>query len=1188
METVTARLIITERSGPSAWTWRLTDEAGTALAVQRVDLDPPDHALELANDLYRNLWRTESGSERRFLDRMGAFVADRILGDVGRALAARAPVTVNVELPESESGLLQLPFELAPLADVTFCYQPQPAVARGDQVRRGRPRVLAVFALPGESSALALSRERQALEAQFARYGDAVELRTLQYGVTRAVLGEALADPDGWDVVQISGHGRAGRLFVENEDEGRDTITATQLVDLLSEQPRAPGLVVLFSCESGATRTLRRRPRRAGQAGDLLVDGTENLGYRVAARLGASVLAMRYPVEDEFSIALGQHLYDGLLVRALPIDAALRAAVRTAAAGRTALSTATPMLLGGPSFRLEPARPIVPRPAEPQEAPARFVGRTALIARLVTMNTGAILLTGMPGIGKTACLGEVTAWHRRRGRDVLRHDVTAGETAESLLAALGDGVRERSALVVLDNIDAAPITDVLAQLTAPGARSGFFLAARQPVAGLAVTATVVPLLSRTESELLAREVQEQAQIDDEAATPARPGGWPWLVGRGHPGLIDRRCTGENEARAWEVFTPIPAGRPKLPQDHPGTLIESWAAATATTLDSTTRLLWQFLSALEGPDRYEDQVTVLWPVICAERRVAAEPLAEGYDRLTRAGLTQHWTRGRYLLHPAIARAGRDDDSEVEALTAALLAAAWENRYERWPETGQAEDRLAHAAASSVPYLIRLREWQHASRRCEEAINHDQSPDMAARLLPLLREIVTGQPDAHEQRNSRYVRATVIAQIEPGRARAEYESLFTDAERDGDRKVQATAAFGLASHFIERDPHAAVEWLQRASDSYEGDLAGAPLMRLKRARIEFELGDWKSTLRHAEEVLSDSDGGGPRVNVNSMRSEAMALAAAAASNLGRAATARKWREQIQDQLDRHGGGDRAQAVAQLNVAGAPADNLLVAAQAEFATPADQRELALIRMRQAKRDRERGNPVEAAALARDALRPAYAAGDLWTAADMHEDVALLLARLPEPPRAEIAAHLLASAVIGLRAANLLLALRPPDQLTSALMVLTFLLARRPDDVPHTYADLAALLAATADLDLDLLLSGTERLPVLVDPEGGGPMMPSDQNTLGDSVTDALTWATHWPPPEHLLDPDGHPEQWRSFAEGLAAPNADLQTTADRLRAAGWEALATGFEQLMRGEPANGNLDAIDRAALARIQTR
>ena len=66
------------------------------------------------------------------------------------------------------------------------------------------------------------------------------------------------------------------------------------------------------------------------------------------------------------------------------------------------------------------------------------------------------------------------------------------------------------------------------------------------------------------------------------------------------------------------------------------------------------------------------------------------------------------------------------------------------------------------------------------------------------------------------------------------------------------------------------------------------------------------------------------------------------------------------------------------------------------------------------------------EAVELARQALRSAYAADDLWTAADMHEDLAELLARLPLPQRDEIAVHLLASAVICLRAAGLLLAAR------------------------------------------------------------------------------------------------------------------------------------------------------------------
>jgi hypothetical protein len=128
--------------------------------------------------------------------------------------------------------------------------------------------------------------------------------------------------------------------------------------------------------------------------------------------------------------------------------------------------------------------------------------------------------------------------------------------------------------------------------------------------------------------------------------------------------------------------------------------------------------------------------------------------------------------------------------------------------------------------------------------------------------------------------------------------------------------------------------------------------------------------------------------------------------------------------------------------------------------------------------------------------------------------------------------------------------------------------------------------VLGTTAGLDLEALLAGTERLPVLVDPERGGPMLPSGESAPGDSVTDALTWATHWPPLTHLSDPVGHPELWQPFAEQLATPNADAEATADRLRAVGWEALAGALEQVARGEEVTGDLDAIDRAVLALIR--
>ena len=60
----------------------------------------------------------------------------------------------------------------------------------------------------------------------------AVELRVLQYGATRDTLQEALEE-EGWDIIQISGHGQQGELLLEDDRGGSDTINADKLGDLL-------------------------------------------------------------------------------------------------------------------------------------------------------------------------------------------------------------------------------------------------------------------------------------------------------------------------------------------------------------------------------------------------------------------------------------------------------------------------------------------------------------------------------------------------------------------------------------------------------------------------------------------------------------------------------------------------------------------------------------------------------------------------------------------------------------------------------------------------------------------------------------------------------------------------------------------------------------------------------------------
>nr|MDT0667549.1 hypothetical protein [Micromonospora sp. DSM 115978] len=128
-------------------------------------------------------------------------------------------------------------------------------------------------------------------------------------------------------------------------------------------------------------------------------------------------------------------------------------------------------------------------------------------------------------------------------------------------------------------------------------------------------------------------------------------------------------------------------------------------------------------------------------------------------------------------------------------------------------------------------------------------------------------------------------------------------------------------------------------------------------------------------------------------------------------------------------------------------------------------------------------------------------------------------------------------------------------------ALALLSFRLARRPDDVPQSLADLRDRLTAMAGVDLDSLLAETDRIAVQVDPETGKPVLRSGPDEPGDSVGDALVWAANWPRPAELRDPESHPEHWRELVDLVAtgsAPVADLEDVLNGLRAAGWERLA------------------------------
>ncbi|MGH8903906.1 MAG: CHAT domain-containing protein, partial [Egibacteraceae bacterium] len=467
-------LEVLDYAGPTRWRWRLTGPGGRFLADHEIDLDPAAAELEAFADLYSYLRAYAAPGDRRaaseteLVDRVGAWIGEVVLGPIGVAVAAEAPVTVRLRLPVEARVLGYQPWELGwangrPLAlqDVTFVNQPAEAPVRKKRPVGERLRMLAVFSLPIDIDALNLRRERYALTRLIHTIGavnhKAIELRVLQYGVTRDRLAEMLLEADGWDVVHLSGHGLPAGLLLEHTDGRTDLISSPDLVDLLAPGRGQVKLVTVSSCSSAALTAAEHLrllgipdPTEPDRSGPAKRDGAAlpALAAELEARLGCAVLAMRYPVADEFAIGLAGRVYDLLLGKGQPLCRALQLALPETA-GVTPLSVATPTLFGAPAadLRLLPpdGGPVVFDEADTKLAkfpaePKRLVGRVGPLARANAAlapgrdRTG-VLFVGMAGAGKTACALELAyghehsfarlVWHKAPDED---QDITAALT----------------------------------------------------------------------------------------------------------------------------------------------------------------------------------------------------------------------------------------------------------------------------------------------------------------------------------------------------------------------------------------------------------------------------------------------------------------------------------------------------------------------------------------------------------------------------------------------------------------------------------------------------------------------------------------------------------------------------------------------------------------------------------------
>jgi tetratricopeptide (TPR) repeat protein len=442
-------LEVTDFKDPQHWRWVLKDGSGNFIQDYEVSLDSSDPKYRALVDLEGYLDHYSSPDkwvqdETRLMDDVGKWISLNVLGPIADKLGSYIrPITIHVKVPQQASGLVQMALEMAvvkskPLSqrNFSFVYELEGDRPAGEPEPIGdKLKMLAIFSQPTDEALLALRRERYSLIRQINLIAQtrkmAIELRVLQYGVTRDKVRDILTE--GWDLIHFSGHGGRALLLLEKSDGTEDPVTSEELAEMFGLAGGRLKLVMLSSCLSAAATIeetlnwLKLPVHKPAETGSCQDGGSmPAVGWAIADQLDCAALAMRYPVGDEFAINMAEELYDQLLGNGHTLTRALQLAeTKALSQGYTAatrpLSLATPMLIGHRASDLSLKPPLAPAdftmptsslagfPPEPE----RFVGRTEIMNRATdVLGTGSsrrgVIFHGMAGAGKSACALELS------------------------------------------------------------------------------------------------------------------------------------------------------------------------------------------------------------------------------------------------------------------------------------------------------------------------------------------------------------------------------------------------------------------------------------------------------------------------------------------------------------------------------------------------------------------------------------------------------------------------------------------------------------------------------------------------------------------------------------------------------------------------------------------------------------
>ncbi|HET7799276.1 MAG TPA: CHAT domain-containing protein [Humibacillus xanthopallidus] len=327
-----------------------------------------------------------------------------------RAVAADRGRGLQVRLRLGAPGLAALPWEMLYDRDsqAYLCRQ-EPLVRQVtgehtlDALAIKPPlQVLAVVSSPRGLEPLDVAAEREHLEEALDKHvrSGRVRLEWVENATWAELHDRLLQRP--WHVLHFVGHGSfddaadEGVIALVGADGRADFVTASSLADLLHEASPTPRLVVLNSCESGASSS---DDPFSGTAAALARSGIQ------------SVAAMQFTISDGAALAFARGFYTAL-ANGRTIDEAMRSGrIGILGLGRGTLEWVTPVLyVRGQDTRLFDVADLATDTAPEQDPlPGRRRRLVASAAVLVLLlgGIGAVVYRSMQGDGATA-LGAVT------------------------------------------------------------------------------------------------------------------------------------------------------------------------------------------------------------------------------------------------------------------------------------------------------------------------------------------------------------------------------------------------------------------------------------------------------------------------------------------------------------------------------------------------------------------------------------------------------------------------------------------------------------------------------------------------------------------------------------------------------------------------------------------------------------